>query len=206
MDCWTILTSSSSIPPIRNVQLALGFPLSHWFDEPGSLSPMQRARQWLWPAVLTLSSCVFLAEEAALVLGRDTELLTQIMDWCETKEHGGVRGEASRLLAALIRHSRSPVGSSTPPETRSVLLLIKPLRSCCLIATKQEVVGAVAKAGGVQHLISMATSEHVIMQNEALVALAIASAVDVGNFPALLPLFLFVWPTLTPHIICLDLL
>lgn len=42
-------------------------------------------------------------------------------------------------------------------------------------------VGAVAKAGGVQHLISMATSEHVIMQNEALVALAIASAVDVGN-------------------------
>lgn len=58
---------------------------------------------------------MFLAEEAALVLGRDAELLTQIMDWCETKEHGGVKGEASRLLAALIRHSRSPVGSSTPP-------------------------------------------------------------------------------------------
>lgn len=51
----------------------------------------------------------------------------------------------------------------------------------CLIDTKQEVVGAVAKAGGVQHLISMATSEHVIMQNEALVALAIACAVDVGK-------------------------
>lgn len=151
---------------------------------------MQRARQSLWPAVLTLSSGVFLAEEAALVLGRDAELLTQIMDWCETKEHGGVKGEASRLLAALIRHSRSPVGSSTPPpETRSVLLLIRSSPSCCLMATKQEVVGAVAKAGGVQHLISMATSEHVIMQNEALVALAIASAVDVGK-DIFLPFFL----------------
>lgn len=38
-----------------------------------------------------------------------------------------------------------------------------------------------ANAGGIQHLISMATSEHVIMQNEALVALAIASAMDIGK-------------------------
>lgn len=45
----------------------------------------------------------------------------------------------------------------------------------------QEVVSAVAKAGGIQHLISMATSEHVIMQNEALIALAIASAIDIGK-------------------------
>lgn len=45
----------------------------------------------------------------------------------------------------------------------------------------QEVVSAVAKAAGVRHLISMATSEHVIMQNEALVSLAIASAIDIGK-------------------------
>ena len=45
----------------------------------------------------------------------------------------------------------------------------------------QEVVHAVAKADGIRHLISMATSEHVIMQNEALVALAIASAIDIGT-------------------------
>ncbi|KAE8280264.1 Rap1 GTPase-GDP dissociation stimulator 1 [Larimichthys crocea] len=74
------------------------------------------------------------------------------MEWCEAKDHAGVRGEASRLLAAFIRHSRSP-----------------------------EVVNAVAKAAGVRHLISMATSEHVIMQNEALVALAIASAIDIDS-------------------------
>lgn len=45
----------------------------------------------------------------------------------------------------------------------------------------KEVIQTVIKADGVQHLISMATSEHVIMQNEALVALAIASAIDIGE-------------------------
>ncbi|XP_059215820.1 rap1 GTPase-GDP dissociation stimulator 1-B isoform X3 [Centropristis striata] len=99
-----------------------------------------------------LSMMVDGQEEAALVLGRDAVLLARVMEWCEAKDHAGVRGEASRLLAALIRHSRSP-----------------------------EVVHAVAKADGVRHLISMATSEHVIMQNEALVALAIASAIDIES-------------------------
>ncbi|XP_037637402.1 rap1 GTPase-GDP dissociation stimulator 1 isoform X1 [Sebastes umbrosus] len=100
----------------------------------------------------TLRMMVDGQEEAALVLGRDAVLLARVMEWCEAKDHAGVRGEASRLLAALIRHSRSP-----------------------------EVVHAVAKADGIRHLISMATSEHVIMQNEALVALAIASAIDIES-------------------------
>ncbi|XP_060943605.1 rap1 GTPase-GDP dissociation stimulator 1 [Limanda limanda] len=100
----------------------------------------------------TLRMMVDGQDEAALVLGRDAVLLARVMEWCEAKDHAGVRGEASRLLAALIRHSRSP-----------------------------EVVHAVAKADGVRHLTSMATSEHVIMQNEALVALAIASAIDLES-------------------------
>ncbi|XP_041646009.1 rap1 GTPase-GDP dissociation stimulator 1 [Cheilinus undulatus] len=98
----------------------------------------------------TLRMMVDGQEETALVLGGDSTLLARVMEWCDAKDHAGVRGEASRLLAALIRHSRSP-----------------------------EVVRAVAKADGIPHLISMATSEHVIMQNEALVALAIASAINI---------------------------
>lgn len=50
-----------------------------------------------------------LVEEAASVLGKDTALLARVMEWCEAKDHAGVRGEANRLLAALIRHSRNPV-------------------------------------------------------------------------------------------------
>ncbi|XP_076831481.1 rap1 GTPase-GDP dissociation stimulator 1-B isoform X2 [Brachyhypopomus gauderio] len=100
----------------------------------------------------TLRMIVDGQEEAATVLGTDEVLLARVMEWCEAKDHAGVRGEARRLLAALIRHSRSP-----------------------------EVIRSVIKADGVQHLISMATSEHVIMQNEALIALAIASAIDIDS-------------------------
>lgn len=100
----------------------------------------------------TLRMMVDGQEEAALLMGKDSGLLIRVKEWCEAKDHAGVRGEASRLLAALIRHSRSP-----------------------------EVVSSVAKADGIKHLISMATSEHVIMQNEALVALAIAAAIDIES-------------------------
>ncbi|KAM4615183.1 rap1 GTPase-GDP dissociation stimulator 1-B [Polymixia lowei] len=100
----------------------------------------------------TLRMMVDGQEDAATVLGKDDVLLARVMEWCEAKDHAGVRGEANRLLAALLRHSRSP-----------------------------EVVHAVTKADGVRHLISMTTSEHVIMQNEALVALAIAAAIDMES-------------------------
>ncbi|TSK22610.1 Rap1 GTPase-GDP dissociation stimulator 1 [Bagarius yarrelli] len=105
----------------------------------------------------TLRMMVDGQDEAATVLGKDEMLLARVMEWCDAKDHAGVRGEANRLLAALIRHSRSP-----------------------------EVIHAVIKADGVQHLISMATSEHVIMQNEALVALAIASAIDIATLKKML--------------------
>uniref|UniRef100_A0A8C4SB27 Si:dkey-191g9.5 n=1 Tax=Erpetoichthys calabaricus TaxID=27687 RepID=A0A8C4SB27_ERPCA len=95
-------------------------------------------------------------EEAAAVLGTDQALLSKITEWCGSQEHAGVRGEANRLLAALIRHSRC----------WNFILWI---------------------ANGGKHLISMARSEHVIMQNEALIALAIASGSfkDGGIVPTL---------------------
>ncbi|KAF3708506.1 Rap1 GTPase-GDP dissociation stimulator 1 [Channa argus] len=114
-------------------------------------------------------------EETALVLGKDSVLLSRVMEWCEAKDHAGVRGEASRLLAALIRHSRSSDSISAAYAETHTLTTNYGLCPC------QEVVQAVAKADGVRHLISMATSEHVIMQNEALVALAIASAIDIES-------------------------
>ncbi|XP_075073253.1 rap1 GTPase-GDP dissociation stimulator 1-like isoform X2 [Mixophyes fleayi] len=87
--------------------------------------------------------------DTARILGQDPKLLHRLVQWCEAKDHVGVRGEANRLLASLLRHSKS-----------------------------QEVVKAIQKAKGVKHLVSMTTSEHAIMQNEALIALAIASAIN----------------------------
>ncbi|KAM4704456.1 rap1 GTPase-GDP dissociation stimulator 1-like isoform 3-T3 [Rhinophrynus dorsalis] len=87
--------------------------------------------------------------ETARKLGQDSKVLTRLVQWCDAKDHVGVRGEANRLLASLVRHSKS-----------------------------QDVVKAVHQAKGLKHLVSMTTSEHAIMQNEALIALAIASAIN----------------------------
>ncbi|NXK27378.1 GDS1 protein, partial [Arenaria interpres] len=87
--------------------------------------------------------------DAAEILGQDPMLLNRLVQWCNTNDHSGVCGEANRLLASILRHNRS-----------------------------QEVVKAIQEAQGVKHLVSMTTSEHAAMQNEALNALAIASAID----------------------------
>ncbi|NXG46531.1 GDS1 protein, partial [Psilopogon haemacephalus] len=87
--------------------------------------------------------------DAAEILGQDPILLNRLVQWCTASEHSSIRGEANRLLASILHHNRS-----------------------------QEVVKAIQKAQGVKHLVSMATSEHAAMQNEALNALAIASAID----------------------------
>uniref|UniRef100_A0A8C3K3K2 26S proteasome non-ATPase regulatory subunit 5 n=1 Tax=Calidris pygmaea TaxID=425635 RepID=A0A8C3K3K2_9CHAR len=91
--------------------------------------------------------------DAAEILGQDPMLLNRLVQWCNTNDHSGVCGEANRLLASILRHNRS-----------------------------QEVVKAIQEAQGVKHLVSMTTSEHAAMQNEALNALAIASAIDLESF------------------------
>ncbi|NWZ75532.1 GDS1 protein, partial [Poecile atricapillus] len=87
--------------------------------------------------------------DAAEILGQDPLLLNRLVQWCSVSDHSGICGEANRLLASILHHNRS-----------------------------QEVVKAIQAAQGVKHLISMTTSEHAAMQNEALNALAIASAID----------------------------
>ncbi|KAF1557158.1 Rap1 GTPase-GDP dissociation stimulator 1, partial [Eudyptula albosignata] len=90
--------------------------------------------------------------DAAEILGQDPMLLNRLVQWCNANDPTGVRGEANRLLASILRHNRS-----------------------------QEVVKAIQEAQGVKHLVSMTTSEHAAMQNEALNALAIASTIDLGT-------------------------
>ncbi|NXI02838.1 GDS1 protein, partial [Pachycephala philippinensis] len=87
--------------------------------------------------------------DAAEILGHDPMLLNRLVQWCSVSDHSGICGEANRLLASILHHNRS-----------------------------QEVVKAIQAAQGVKHLVSMTTSEHAAMQNEALNALAIASAID----------------------------
>ncbi|XP_061769841.1 rap1 GTPase-GDP dissociation stimulator 1 isoform X4 [Nerophis ophidion] len=101
----------------------------------------------------TLRMLIDTQVEAADQLGTNAKLVERLVEWCEAKDHAGVMGESNRLLSALIRHSKSKV-------------------------RHQEVVKMVIQGDGVKHLVTMATSEHIIMQNEALVALGLIAALD----------------------------
>ncbi|XP_075716763.1 rap1 GTPase-GDP dissociation stimulator 1 isoform X2 [Rhinoderma darwinii] len=97
----------------------------------------------------TLRMLIDAQAEAAEQLGKNTKLVERLVEWCEAKDHAGVMGESNRLLSALIRHSKS-----------------------------KDVIKAIVESGGIKHLVTMATSEHVIMQNEALVALGLIAALQ----------------------------
>ncbi|KAK7169860.1 hypothetical protein R3I94_000180 [Phoxinus phoxinus] len=97
----------------------------------------------------TLRMLIDTQADAAEQLGTNPKLVKRLVEWCEAKDHAGVMGESNRLLSALIRHSKS-----------------------------KDVVRTVIQGEGVKHLITMATSEHMIMQNEALVALGLIAGLD----------------------------
>ncbi|XP_067902320.1 rap1 GTPase-GDP dissociation stimulator 1 isoform X2 [Heterodontus francisci] len=100
----------------------------------------------------TLRMLIDAQAEAADKLGKNFKLVERLVEWCDAKDHAGVMGESNRLLSALIRHSKS-----------------------------KDVVKTIVQSGGVKHLVTMATSEHVIMQNEALVALGLIAALELGT-------------------------
>ncbi|XP_063969607.1 rap1 GTPase-GDP dissociation stimulator 1-B-like [Lytechinus pictus] len=85
--------------------------------------------------------------ETAVDLGQRSEFIQRVVELCACEIHPGVSGEATRLLASLIKHS----GSARVMET-------------------------IVQHGGLPRLVAMATSEHPLMQNEALVALTLIAA------------------------------
>ncbi|XP_078532339.1 rap1 GTPase-GDP dissociation stimulator 1 isoform X1 [Lissotriton helveticus] len=100
----------------------------------------------------TLRMLIDAQAEAAEQLGKNAKLVERLVEWCEAKDHVGVIGESNRLLSALIRHSKS-----------------------------KDVIRTIVQSGGIVHLVTMATSEHVIMQNEALVALGLMASLELGT-------------------------
>lgn len=48
----------------------------------------------------------FFAEETAISLGKNSDLIKKAVEWSGTADHPGVQGEANRLLAWLIINSR----------------------------------------------------------------------------------------------------
>ncbi|XP_015433255.1 PREDICTED: rap1 GTPase-GDP dissociation stimulator 1-B [Dufourea novaeangliae] len=82
--------------------------------------------------------------KAAMHLGKRSDLIKKTVEWCEVEEHPGVQGEANRLIAWLINNSRN-----------------------------KEIALPMIKHGAVPHLLKMLTSQHILMQIEALISLMV---------------------------------
>jgi len=91
-------------------------------------------------------------ETAAVKLGQDLTFLEHLTEWCTVEAHAGVKGEATRVIASLVKNSRSSI-----------------------------VVHNLIQVEALPHLVTMATSEHLVMQNEALMALTIVASVALGE-------------------------
>ncbi|XP_022236042.1 rap1 GTPase-GDP dissociation stimulator 1-like [Limulus polyphemus] len=100
----------------------------------------------------TLRMLVDKQENVASKLGTNSSFIQQLVRWGYTEDHPGVKGEAIRLLAWLVKHSRS-----------------------------SDVMRLLIKEGGVPQLLNMIQSEHQIMQNEALLALNIMAGTVLGK-------------------------
>lgn len=96
-------------------------------------------------------------EKIALELLANEKLISQLIHWSKSSDYAGVTGESFRLIAWLIKHAYQS-HSSTPSD---VTYLIK------FIAIKDAV----------ESMINMLQSTHLVMQNEALIALTIMSSV-----------------------------
>lgn len=85
------------------------------------------------------------ADVAKRIIRSDDHLNT-LVRCCESSGHEGVKAEASRMLAMMAKQARTA-----------------------------EVSQQILKCGGLAPIVTMVTSEHPIMQNEALIALAVIS-------------------------------
>lgn len=95
----------------------------------------------------TLRMLVDKQEAVATKLGLNEQLVKHLVTWCSTEDHPGVKGESVRLLAWLVKNSAS-----------------------------SEVKASLCRGGALPHLVAMLGSEHGVMQNEGLLAVALVAA------------------------------
>lgn len=86
---------------------------------------------------------MFITDKVALALLNRKDFLEHLVDWCQNSDHLGVRGEACRLIAWLIKHCHSE-------KPYRMVIEVKDCVKC---------------------LVEMIMSVHAAMQNEAFFAL-----------------------------------
>lgn len=106
----------------------------------------------------TLRMTVDGQEKTAQQLLQNEKLIKQLVHWSKTSEFTGVLGESLRLMAWLIKHAYHANQDHTAAEDTGLRRFV-------------------AIDGAVASMVGMLNSTHLVMQNEALIALSILSTI-----------------------------
>ncbi|XP_055611470.1 GTPase-GDP dissociation stimulator vimar [Uranotaenia lowii] len=97
-------------------------------------------------------------EKLARQLLQNEKLIKQLVHWSKTSEFTGVLGESLRLMAWLIKHAYHASKDIAAADDTGLRKFV-------------------AVDGAVESMVGMLTSTHLVMQNEALIALSILTTI-----------------------------
>lgn len=103
----------------------------------------------------------------------NSTLIQQLIEWCQSSECSSVTGESFRLMAWLIKHAYKDTTTTTPSGNSTTNTITQRQRTSLKAFIKN--------AGSVQSMVTMLSSQHLVMQNEALIALCIMSSLFIQS-------------------------
>lgn len=106
----------------------------------------------------------------------NSTLIQQLIEWCQSSDCSSVTGESFRLMAWLIKHAYKDTTSSSVVSANDA--------NTNAFASQQRhtsLKAFVTNAGSVQSMVRMLSSQHLVMQNEALIALCIMSSLFIPS-------------------------
>uniref|UniRef100_A0A1A9VNA0 Rap1 GTPase-GDP dissociation stimulator 1-B n=1 Tax=Glossina austeni TaxID=7395 RepID=A0A1A9VNA0_GLOAU len=129
----------------------------------------------------TLRMTVDGQEKLALELLKNKTLIEQLVHWSKSSDYAGVTGESLRLMAWLIKHAylnkiayALPRKGDAPAEQ-----LVDKIPS--MDYDRSSLIEFINNECTIEAMINMLTSQHLVMQNEALIALCILCVVFLGK-------------------------
>lgn len=107
-------------------------------------------------------------------------LIQQLIQWCQSSDCSSVTGESFRLMAWLIKHAyketaHSMNATNTPATTKTTASNSTTVVTATKAppSSRSSLKAFIKNEGSVQSMVTMLSSQHMVMQNEALIALCI---------------------------------
>ncbi|XP_037951929.1 rap1 GTPase-GDP dissociation stimulator 1 [Teleopsis dalmanni] len=132
----------------------------------------------------TLRMTVDGQEKLALELLKNKTLIEQLVHWSKSSDYAGVTGESLRLMAWLIKHAYLTKIAYILPRKGDVPTEQLAEKLPPLDYDRSSLKEFIAIDGSIEAMVGMLTSQHLVMQNEALIALCILCVVYLNNAAA----------------------